>query len=73
MAALAAAAAAELHKANPKLYPSAPHAWSKLTADQLHAPMLCVVCHERILPEEDIKVRHSIGLLSWEAASLHFA
>ena len=56
MAAIAAAAAAELHKANPKLYPNAPHAWGKLTADQLHAPVLCVACHERILPEEDIKV-----------------
>ena len=60
MAAIAAAAAAELHKANPKLYPSAPHALGKLTADQLHAPMLCVVCHDRILPEEDIKVGKSL-------------
>ena len=56
MAAIASAAAAELHKANPKLYPKAPHAWGRLMPDQLHTPLLCVVCHERIQPEEDIKV-----------------
>lgn len=56
MAAIAAAAAAELHKANPGLYPPAPHAWIRLTGVQLITPLLCMVCHERIQLEEDIKV-----------------
>lgn len=56
MAAIASTAAAELQKANPKLYPKAPHAWGPVLPEELHAPLLCAVCHERIQPEEDIRV-----------------
>ena len=55
MAAIATAAAAELRKANPNLYPPAPHCWYRLAGDQLHAPMLCVVCQNRFQPEQDVR------------------
>ena len=56
MAAIATSAASELHKANPKLYPKAPHAWGRVLTEDLHTPLLCAVCHERIQPEEEIRV-----------------
>ena len=54
--AVAAAAVAELHKANPQLYPPAPHCWYRLAGDQMQAPLLCVVCQDRIQPSADSKV-----------------
>ena len=56
MAAIATAAAAELRKENPELYPPAPHCWYRLAGDQLRKPMLCVVCQDRLQPEADAKV-----------------
>lgn len=54
MAAIATVAAAELRKVNPELYPPAPHCWYRLSGDQLRAPMLCVVCQDRLQPEHDV-------------------
>jgi len=54
--AAAAAAAAELRRANPQQYPPASHSWHRVSGRQLAKPLLCAVCFERIQPDGDGKV-----------------
>ena len=54
--AVAAAAAADLRRSNPKQYPPAPHTWNRVAGRQLVRPLLCAVCFKRIQPDGDGKV-----------------
>ena len=54
--AAATAAAADLRKRQPEHFPPAAHSWFRLGNEELGAPLLCGVCHDRLEPDNLFQV-----------------
>ena len=56
MVATASAGTAAVRKKDPAHYPAAPHAYYRLGDHELHAPLLCAACFERVEPNNLFQV-----------------
>lgn len=56
MVAAASAGTAAVRKKDPAHYPAAPHAYYRLGDHELHAPVLCAACFERVEPNNLFQV-----------------
>lgn len=56
MVAAASAGTAAVRKKDPAHYPVAPHAYYRLGDHELHAPLLCAACFERVEPNNLFQV-----------------
>ena len=57
MVATASAGTAAVRKKDPAHYPIAPHAYYRLADHELHAPLLCAACFERVEPNNLFQVQ----------------
>lgn len=56
MVASASAGTAAVRKKDPAHYPAATHAYYRLADHELHAPLLCAACFERVEPNNLFQV-----------------